>query len=57
MSPIGTNWTWCDVRSEYAFVGKAEVWLKGRFAAVTLLRQKDARANAHTHHHKYYRYP
>src|SRR6266436_6203601 len=26
----GTNRTWCDVRSESAFGGKAEVWLKGR---------------------------
>src|SRR5258707_9582486 len=30
MSLVGTNRTWCDVRSESAFGGKAEVWLKGR---------------------------
>ena len=29
-SAVGTNRTWCDVRSESAFGGKAEVWLKGR---------------------------
>src|SRR6476646_2164367 len=29
-SAVGTNRTWCDVRLESAFGGKAEVWLKGR---------------------------
>src|SRR5258705_1541063 len=29
-STHGTKRTWCDVRSESAFGGKAEVWLKGR---------------------------